>query len=476
MPTSDYNLANQSGSSFRTDLNNCLSAIVSLNSSGSAPSSTFSYMLWADTSNNLLKMRNAANNGWIELRQLDGGMTMSEDATINSITVGKGANSVAGNTCVGEDALDAAVTGQNNTALGKEVLTANTSGTRNTAIGRQSMDANTLGDDNTACGVNALSQNLEADDNVAVGAWAMEANTEGEYNTACGYNALTSNIGADSNSAFGYKTLNANTSGHSNCAFGYKSSEANTTGDFNNSFGFDALSSNTVGSHNCAFGYNSLTAGNHANCLENTAYGHRTLVTTVDGYYNTAIGAYSMYNADTAIKNTCVGFNSGDTISSGQNNLLLGAYAGKSTSPSGAISSSSHNVCLGDNNITSLYCKVSTIQTSDIRDKTDVTDFKHGLSWVEKLRPITYRWDMRSNYEDGVPDGSKKEEKIHLGFIAQEELEIERKHGFANDKNDMLLVNENTDGNYGMYYDRLVPILVNAIKELSAKVTALEGG
>jgi len=27
---------------------------------------------------------------------------------------------------------------------------------------------------------------------------------------------------------------------------------------------------------------------------------------------------------------------------------------------------------------------------------------------------------------------------------------------------------------YGMKYERLVPILVNAIKELSAKVTALE--
>ena len=76
---------------------------------------------------------------------------------------------------------------------------------------------------------------------------------------------------------------------------------------------------------------------------------------------------------------------------------------------------------------------------------------------------------MRSNYKDGVPDGSKKEERLHLGFIAQEELEIEKEHGFANNKNDMLLVNENNDGNYGLHYDRLVPILVNAVKELSTK-------
>ena len=143
---------------------------------------------------------------------------------------------------------------------------------------------------------------------------------------------------------------------------------------------------------------------------------------------------------------------------------------------SSSVSSGSNYVVLGNNNSANFFIKNSFTVTSDQRDKTDITDFNHGLSWVKKLRPITYRWDMRSNYENGVPDGSKKDEKLYLGFIAQEELEIEKEHGFANDKNDTLLVNENADGNYGMHYDRLIPILVNAIKELSAKVTALEAG
>ena len=46
-----------------------------------------------------------------------------QDFTFNSVVVGKGANSVAGNTVLGESALDASVSGGNNTAIGKDALT-----------------------------------------------------------------------------------------------------------------------------------------------------------------------------------------------------------------------------------------------------------------------------------------------------------------------------------------------------------------
>ena len=38
----------------------------------------------------------------------------------------------------------------------------------------------------------------------------------------------------------------------------------------------------------------------------------------------------------------------------------------------------------------------------------------------------------------------------------------------------MLITKENAGGNYSMQYERLVPILINAVKELSAKNEALE--
>ena len=67
MAQHDYDIANQSGANFRADLNNALDAIVSNNSGTSEPSTTFAYEWWIDTTNNVLKLRNSANNAWISL-------------------------------------------------------------------------------------------------------------------------------------------------------------------------------------------------------------------------------------------------------------------------------------------------------------------------------------------------------------------------------------------------------------------------
>ena len=72
MSTHDYSLSNQSGASFRSDLNNALAAILSNNSNASSPSVTVAYMIWVDTNANKLKIRNSANDAWIDLINLDG--------------------------------------------------------------------------------------------------------------------------------------------------------------------------------------------------------------------------------------------------------------------------------------------------------------------------------------------------------------------------------------------------------------------
>jgi len=62
---SDYNIANASGASVRSDLNAVFSAIKTLNSGGSDPSNPEAFMPYVDTAdNNNLKIRNSANNGF----------------------------------------------------------------------------------------------------------------------------------------------------------------------------------------------------------------------------------------------------------------------------------------------------------------------------------------------------------------------------------------------------------------------------
>ena len=65
---SDYSIANGTGAAVRTDLNNVFAAIQSLNSGSADPSGTqVAFQLSVNTTSNLLKLRNAANNGYITI-------------------------------------------------------------------------------------------------------------------------------------------------------------------------------------------------------------------------------------------------------------------------------------------------------------------------------------------------------------------------------------------------------------------------
>ena len=78
MATHDYVIDNSTGANVRSDINSVLQAILTNNSSSSAPSTTAAYMWWADTTNGVLKIRNSANDGWVELLQLDGTLTLED--------------------------------------------------------------------------------------------------------------------------------------------------------------------------------------------------------------------------------------------------------------------------------------------------------------------------------------------------------------------------------------------------------------
>lgn len=71
MSQHDLVLDNASGASFRSDANSALQALGSRQSGSSAPGTTYAHMLWVDTTNGVVKRRNAANSGWIVVETID---------------------------------------------------------------------------------------------------------------------------------------------------------------------------------------------------------------------------------------------------------------------------------------------------------------------------------------------------------------------------------------------------------------------
>jgi len=259
----------------------------------------------------------------------------------------------------------------------------------------------------------------------------MYLNETGAYNTGCGNYSLYSVTGGY-NSGFGYSALNYNTSGTYNTGCGLMSGYLNTT-----------------------------------------------------GYNNTSVGALAGYTHNGGYNNTFVGVNAGYAVTTADNSLMLGHDSGRTASPSGNVTTADGVMCLGSNSIANAYTKVSISVTSDERDKADITDFTHGLSWIKKMRPVTYKWDMRSWYlgedEEDITavtrDGSKKKSKVHIGLISQEVLEIEKADNFSTTSDNELLVSSNEDNTaMGLQYDRIVVILINAVKELEARLAAVEAG
>ena len=77
MSQHDFNIANQSFPATRTDINDAILAIVSNSSGDTEPSTTYANQWWYETDTNILKIRNEANNGWVDVITLDASMTAS---------------------------------------------------------------------------------------------------------------------------------------------------------------------------------------------------------------------------------------------------------------------------------------------------------------------------------------------------------------------------------------------------------------
>lgn len=319
--------------------------------------------------------------------------------------------------------------------------------------------------------------------------------SQNSTNSCLGSNALRDCTSGNQNTCIGFETGRNITTGNTNTFVGYSAGQQGVlTGYQNIGMGFEAASRLTSG-------YDNVCIGTYAARKSTTGY-HNVFIGSLSGYYdtitgqgNTAVGRATMSSVTSGSENIAIGKGSLGNLSTGSNNVAIGINAGYTNSPAGSIVSSDDILVLGDNNTTDFYCADTSISSSDQRDKADITDFTHGLDWITQMRPVTYKWDKRSWYNDWeenpdvdlltlTPDGTHKKDKVNIGLLAQDIRAIETADGFATTRDTQLIAYDNEDAkSMGVKYERLVPVLINAIKELktandalTARVAALEAG
>ena len=226
--------------------------------------------------------------------------TFTADLTVDDgadiITASKGTDNVR----LGEGAGDSIASGGNqNVAIGKDAGTALTTGDSNTFIGAKVGDAITTSSGNVAIGGDATYAALGSD-------------TQGKFTTAVGVGALRAqNFTSDTAS--------------NNVAVGYFAGGVMDDGTANTFVGSLAGDDCVNGNNNTAVGKGSLSAD--------------------AGDNNTAVGLEALRDTTGSV-NTAIGKNSGNAISSGTKNTIIGSYTGNQNSLD--IRTASNNIVLSD--------------------------------------------------------------------------------------------------------------------------------
>jgi hypothetical protein len=381
------------------------------------------------------------------------------------------------NTVLGEGSLVTSVSGSNNVIVGDTAAVSLASGNRNVAVGSEALKNTTAAiSDTISIGYQSLSAALTGTLNLAIGNYVLGSNTSGSNNIGIGHQALAANSTAANNTAIGVQAMVGNTTGYDNVAVGKLSLADNLTGAQNTAVGVLALKTST-GDNNTAFGRVALTSTTSSN---NTSVGGESLTQLTTGANNTAIGFRAGYSNTTYDNTTSVGYTA-DSVS-GSNQVQLG------------------------NASTTTYAYGAVQNRSDARDKADVRPTVLGLDFINSLRPVDFKWDMREDYRSEPPlppsenasdeeieaykvtlgawtqnnqlsnlnsDGSKKRNRYHHGLIAQEVKAAITASGidFGGFQDHSIKGGQDV---MSIGYEELIAPLIKAVQQLSAEVAELK--
>ena len=374
------------------------------------------------------------------------------------------------NVAIGAYALRNNITGYHNIAVGPGALNSNTTGTHNIAIGRSSLYANTTGAENTALGNSALMNNIFGNNNTALGSASLFANWNGQNNTAIGSSALLVNQSGTNSTAVGYEALRLNTSSY-NTALGSGTFSANTSGIYNSALGYSAGNSNTSGSRNSVFGALGLTANTLGN--QNTAIGYQSMNANTEGSFNVALGNSALTGNIKGNYNTSIGYNADVTLDSLTNATSIGANA---------IVNANNKVVIGNSSLTSIGGFANWSNFSDGRFKQNVQEDVPGLSFINKLRPVTYTLNVDAINDfnsKGLPAEKKqqlvnveKKHEVYTGFMAQEVEQAAKSLNYNFSGIDK--PKDETKQTYALRYSDFVVPLVKAIQEQQKMIEELK--
>jgi len=418
------------------------------------------------------------------------------------------------NTAGGFRAMEANTTGQENTSWGRFSLFSNVDGDRNTAVGNSALEDNTSGNNNQCFGYASFYDNTTGSENTGMGYLTGYENTTGAQNTYCGSEAGRNNVTSAYNTGIGYQALYYNT-GEANVALGRRAGFHMTTGSSNVFIGYGAAAESSAGgahSSNACVGIGRIALSKLQSGSNNTAVGMESIRQATSGHSSTAIGRSSLENMTSATQNTAVGMNAirnattgsgniamgyeaGDKITtggsniaigyaanagttgtanlcigdaagfeltSGDNNILIGKNAGRNPSVTNSLAQETtgdNSIQIGNKSHTSASVNVAWTIVSDKRDKTNISNLDKGLDFINKLKPVSY--ERRKNRTTQETDNKKR-----YGFLAQDVLELE-------EENPVIVDNTDAD-NLKLTSDAIVPVLVNAIKELKAEIEILK--
>jgi len=422
-----------------------------------------------------------------------GQQTDTVDASISGLTVGKGSGSVSTNTTIGYQAGYNNTTGHDCTFVGYQAGNSNTTGNYNQFFGRLAGggSAGITGSNNTGVGSASLYVVTSGASNCALGYATLSANTTGSFNNAMGDGALTANTTGSNNIALGYSALNANTTASYNTAVGYQAGYSNTTGAQNTYLGQQAGYGGTTAKNNTCIGLQagySLTTGSGNTFVGpyNDANGYAAGYFVTTGSKNTIIGNYAgnQGGLDIRTASNYIVLSDGDGNPRGyfDNNGVFYSTAGVTTGSGGGVSigaNSTNNTfytsSLGSGSTTMYIGNKAITAVSDIRIKDNIKPTeRNGLELLNQWQIIDHTWNDPS---DTAPV-NRNTRGTWVGVTAQQIVDSTPWLVNAPDKDcPKCKFGEHCEEHQSLWqvdFEYAVPLLVKAIQELNAKITALE--